>query len=225
MKTELSIKGESIIILEEAEKVGRENKGVHLCYTSSCQYFWIFWYLWTREFALLCSFQCSTALYSIVCTELCMHAVREVCCSVILFASSILNSRKLVVAICWCHICLQSHKLYLRVPVYPACREAEMQRRTETKEMKSFRGGMQLMRKYLKPVTSLWLSGPQSIGLMINVCHTVWATAPCCTLSLCVLGIVEEMWSLRAQVAHKTYERLCVHNLKCPIGHDQKQKS
>lgn len=101
-----------------------------------------------------------------VSTELYTHAVTEVCCSVILFASSILNSRKLVVAICSCHICLQSHKLYLRVPAYPASREGEMLGRAETEEM-------QLMRKYLMPVTSLWLSGPQSTGLIINVCLTV----------------------------------------------------
>lgn len=121
--------------------------------------------------------------------ELCTHAVTELCCSVILFASSILSSRKLVVAICWCHICLQSYKLYLRVPAYPACREGEMPLwRPETVEMKSCRGGMQLMRKYLTPVTSLWLSGPQSIRLMINVCLTVWAMAPSLYTELMCLG-------------------------------------
>lgn len=71
-----------------------------------------------RDFVL--SFHYSK--YCVVCTEMSTHAVREVCCSVILFASSILNSRKLVVAICWCHICLRSHKLYLRVPAYSARR-------------------------------------------------------------------------------------------------------
>lgn len=123
--------------------------------------------------------------------EMFMHAVTEVCCSVILFALSIRNSRKLVVAICWCHICLPLHKLYLRVPAYPTCREGEMQERPETEEMMSCRGGMQSIREYLMPVTSLWPSGPQSIGLIINVCLTVWAMAPHWTPRLLCAG---ECW-------------------------------